>query len=497
MRRIAVLLVATLLAGCIGGLDESATDRLDDPTGFEEVGEPLLQSHDGHDYEEGHAVGPLHEGSANVEVVEWLHPIGEDELGEVGFAGVTIWDHYAFLATDGKRGGFVVIDIEDPTEPEVIGRYATDAAASQDPKVSPDGNWLFLHVQDPAEPSEMTDAEGARDGGLGIQIVDISDKSNPDFEAFYPVELYGSHNTYPYRYESGPMAGETFLFHTGQPLLAPPGDYVIVSRFAVVDGEPTLTRVAQFTPEGAWTDPGAFPHDMYVFEHPGTGQVLLYAAYWNGGAVVADVTDPLTPEQIGAYDDPAPSAVNNVHSFLPYKSVDGTHYSFSTPEIGSVEGETGLLRVYDTTEPGAIDQVGHWTLPGDLEIRSDYRFSPHNFGMHPTEPLVALAHYHAGVWILDVSDPADPEATGYHLPNGDETGPYDDPFWHKQPNFDPHGFIPATYDARWYRGYLIVSDRSTGFYVLEYTGPGAPEVGVDPVEPDQVRPLNPGSLEAS
>lgn len=483
-----LVLVTVAVAGCLGGIGDTALDPgdlgdglADGATTFDPIGEPLVQEHAEHeDYNEGHTDGRLHTARANVEQVAWVFPLPAEEIGDVGFAGFTIWEHYAFVNTDGRFGGFFVVDIEDPTRPEVIGRYTTDAAASQDPKVSPDGNWLFLHVQSqPTAPERLTDGDGLKDGGLGVQVIDISDKTDPQFAAFVPVELFGSHNTYPYQYDTGPFAGQTFLFYTGQPIgPSVAGNYVVISHFAAAGGQPQLTRLSHFHLPGAATAIDAFPHDMFVFEHPETGQVLLYVAYWGGGAAVADVTNPLAPVVVGVYDDPAPSKVNNIHSFLPYRTLNGTHYSFSTPEIGSVEGETGLFRVYDTTDPASPDQVGHWELPGDLEIRGEYRFSPHNFGVHPDRPLVALAHYHAGVWVLNVSDPVEPRAVGFYLPHGNESDPYHDDFWHKTPNFDPVGFLPATYDARWYEGYLLVSDRSSGFYVLNYTGPGSPPITV-------------------
>jgi hypothetical protein len=84
---------------------------------------------------------------------------------------------------------------------------------------------------------------------------------------------------------------------------------------------------------------------------------------------------------------------------------------------------------------------------------------------------MSVAHYHAGVWILNVSDPAKPYAVAFYEPHGNETTPFVGQIWRKTPNF-PEAYFPNVYDAKWFtsptdhKPYLLVSERGSGLYVL-------------------------------
>jgi hypothetical protein len=110
-------------------------------------------------------------------------------------------------------------------------------------------------------------------------------------------------------------------------------------------------------------------------------------------------------------------------------------------------------------------------LPGQVWIPGAYIFSGHITIPDMDRGLLAVSHYHAGVWVLDISDPEDPRHLAYYLPHTDPADPYLGPVWWKKPNFDPAGFMPNVYQARWHDDLLWVSERGSGLYVLEYTGP--------------------------
>ena len=113
-------------------------------------------------------------------------------------------------------------------------------------------------------------------------------------------------------------------------------------------------------------------------------------------------------------------------------------------------------------------------LCGAVENDMPFIFSPHNFDFRGD--LMAVAHYHAGVWVLNVSDPTAARAVGFYLPHGHEDEPFAGKVWRKTPNF-PIAYLPNAYDARWYddpatgRTVIVATERGTGLYVLEYTGP--------------------------
>ena len=292
-----------------------------------------------------------------------------------------------------------------------------------------------------------------------------------------PVELLGTHNLHVEDHD-----GTLYVHYVSQPLAAvgplDPGNHVWVGRFVELPGGiAQVVPVSQYEHDRSNDVGRTFPHDVMVQDHPLTGQKISYVSHWNGGHVAFDVTDPLLPVELDSLAEAAPSDALAVHWIWQEEWVrdDGRVIAWSAPEIGSLESGTGVIRALDVSDPSDMAQVGTWQLPGDLSILGRYILSPHTIFVDQETGLAAVSHYHAGVWILDVSDPGQPRHLGYYQPHGDPADPYDGPLWWKKPNFSPDGYGPNVYQVRWDdRGdqtILWVSDRGTGLYALEYTGP--------------------------
>lgn len=468
-----VALVASAWAGCVAPQEvapAAAAPTLDDVAAL--IGEPIEQLHD-------HTDASLHVGAYGMRLVAW-EPLIPEELGREGFAGLRIVGDHAFLATDGEHAGFLVVDIKDPRAPKLVSQYVTPGGASQEAVPSADGNWVYLNLQRAPAAADLL-ADPARGTGTGIQIVDVSDKANPRFESFFPVEVQGTHVMF-----HAVRDGKEYLIFNGQPLrqglptgdvyTPPPGNSVKIAEVVDVAGTRTLRVVGEYRfveRIADTTSQGCFPHDQWAEEHPLTKQWLLYVAYWDCGAAIVDITDPTTPTLL-AYDDTMePSTRNRIHFFRPEPEVrDGTLYAFSGPEIDVSPGEPGYVRAYDVTDPTDFAQVGWWRLPGQVENDMPFLFTPHNFDYRGD--LLALAHYHAGVWILDIRDPTAPRHVAYYLPHGNETSPYEGEVWRKTPNF-PEAYFPNVYEVKWFTSptdgetYLLASERGSGLYVLQVT----------------------------
>lgn len=466
-----LLILVLLLAGCVGAPAPAGTVALDPEELAAIIGTPIEQLHD-------HTDPAQHTGSYGLSFVAW-EPLIPEELGTEGFAGMRIVDDVAYIGTDGAHAGFVMVDVSDPREPKLLGQYATPGGASQEAVPSWDGNWVFLNLQrQPAATDLLMDP--TRGTGTGIQIVDVSDKANPRFESFFPVELIGTHVMMYFEWQGTP-----YLVYNGQPqrqslptgsyYTPPPGNDVKIAEVVDVAGTRTLRPVGTFrlpAAATAMTSQGCFPHDQWVEEHPQTGQLLMYVAHWDCGAVTVDITDPANPALLDVDDVMEPSTRNRVHFFRPDPTArDGRTIAWSGPEIDISPGEPGYMRAYDVTDPADIKQIGWWRLPGEVENDKPFLFSPHNFDFDGD--LMALAHYHAGVWVLNVSDPEAPHAVAFYLPHGEHDAPYDGPeVWRKTPNF-PEPYFPNVYEAKWHRSaaedktYLLVTERGSGLYVLE------------------------------
>lgn len=455
-----------LTSGCLSAVESPAGESAADSW----LQQPIVQSHD-------HEDASLHVGSANMELVAW-DPLIPEELGTEGFAGMRIVGELAYLATDGAHAGFLIVNVSDPRSPTLVSQYATAGGASQEAVPSWDGNWVFLNLQRQPGATDFL-ADPARGTGLGIQVIDVSDKANPRFESFTPVEQSGSHVMFYFEWDGVPH-----LVYNGQPTrrevaegqayTSPVGNVVHVARFEDVGGTMRLVPVSEFRYDGGLlgtTSQGCFPHDMWIEEHPVTGRLVMYVAHWDCGLLTVDVTDPARPALLGVYDDLAPSTRNRIHFARPDPTLrDERVIAWSGPEIDQSPGEPGYLRAYDVTDPARIAQVGTWRLPGQVENDMPFVFSPHNFDFRGD--LLAVAHYHAGVWVLDVSDPANARPIGYYLPHGAEDSPYEGEVWRKTPNF-PIPYLPNVYEAKWFTSptdgetYLLVSERGTGLYVLQ------------------------------
>lgn len=484
----AALLLLLPLAGCLSSGDDAA-----DPGGpgsraevrggaidFEAVaaniGQPIVMEHDHND-------ALLHTGSHNLELVGYS-ALGVT-LGENGFANFVLFDEpdgrtTAFIASDGDdRAGFVIADVTDPASMKVLGSAWFEGNNVQEVRVTGDGAYLAVNVQATPDPGYVSVPPGASDCGACILLYDVRDRAAPVLVSALPVELLGTHNM-----EFHTLGGQETLFYVGQPLGVAdpdvPGNRVGIARLERLP----FGQGAHLVPVGSFMHPTtqdggrSFPHDVTVAEHPLTGQTLAYVSHWDGGVRVFDVASPAGgPLEVGANTERAPSSALAIHWTFqePRARADGRVIAWSAPEIGSLDDGTGVIRSYDVSDPTRPTQLGTWELPGDdLSISGAggaYILSPHTAMPDQDTGLLAVAHYHAGVWVLDVSDPAQPRALGYYLPHGDPDAPYAGDIWWKKPNFDPTGYLPNAYMARWHDGLLWASERGTGLYALRYTGP--------------------------
>lgn len=480
VRTLAALLLVAVLAGCTapvgkdvapeasGPLPETGPDGAIDHVAVAfNIGTPVAMEHD-------HTDASLHRGAHNLEQVAWS-PLGV-ELGGHGFANFVLLERdgrtLAFVAVDGDAdGGFAVADVTDPAHIQVLGQYRAPGSGFQEVRVTPDGRWAFQNVQEiPGAPSGMGGPLSAC--SACIHVVDLADLAAPRLSSVFPVELLGTHNM-----DVVEADGATYLFYVGQPLDSdntPAGNKVGVARLVVA---PTGTDAA-LVPAGEFRHPAilddgrSFPHDVLVQRHP-DGRLVGYVSHWDGGLVTFDATNPVAPVPLGVNREQEPSGALAIHWTVqePRARADGRTIVWSAPEIGSLATDTGVVRAYDGSDPAALRQLGTWALPGNLSIEGQFLLSPHTVAPDMDTGLVAVAHYHAGVWVLDGTDPASPRSLGYAFPVGAAAEPYAGPIWWKKPNFDPDGFLPNVFQVRWHAGLLWVTERGTGLYAYRYTGP--------------------------
>ncbi len=451
-----------LLAGCVSNPPTVEEGPPLPPIDWDAVeaaiGEPIISDHD-------HLDAALHQASHNLNLVA-RHDGHEGEAAPEGefFTESAVQDGYAYLCRLGPEGGLVIFDVNDPTSPKPVGYLHLDAGFEPDIEVSSDGKWAFWETQ--RAPTSMQTPVLDQPGAnlpRGVHILDISDKTNPKWAGYSPTMPDGPHSiTY------ANIAGRHILLQSVYAqayayfgVEVPRQQRLLITELDTSGPAPTLRTLAEYVEPGATGKGGLFPHDVSVQKHPLTNQTLAYIAYWNIGVVILNVSDPEHPTKVAATTDFGPAEYRSVHMARGFPElIGGRHITVVEPEIGGAP-DSGYITFLDTTDPTHPTYVSSWKLPGDVSAVGGLQ-GPHYFDAQ--RGRVALAHYHAGFWVIDVHDAANlaqPRSAGYALVNatGDDVP------------LALFGRDPNAFDAWWVGDYVIGSDVQAGLTVFRYTGP--------------------------
>jgi choice-of-anchor B domain-containing protein len=177
-----------------------------------------------------------------------------------------------------------------------------------------------------------------------------------------------------------------------------------------------------------------YVHDIVV-----QGGLLYGAAIYGARLVILDVTNPASiPAPLGAIQGYPSAFTHNA-----WVTADG-RFVMTTDEVAGA-----AIRMWDISNLGAVAQT-------DL-YRPNPAGAPHNVVIDGD--LAFVAHYTAGVRVVDIADPHALVELGFldtHPPND---GPTFDGCWGVFPFF---GTTP---------GLFVASDIQSGLHVLEYRGP--------------------------
>ncbi len=450
MRRLVLTLFALLIAGCVdpeaasGTGSDAGTDRAAAAFPWPD---PIEDFHDHSNATEHARWTPTMERLG-------YHPLGPDGMPYNYVGEITAWEDYAFVAIEGgasfgEPSGFVVLDISDPRNPEVLARASAPFATAHDIKVDPTGNWLYQGSQawynrpiiDGSRPLEVADQNG-------VLVWDVRDKAAPRPVSFSQVPPNGCHMV-----SVAVLDGETFVY------CATNEYYLRILK--AVDGPRgrELVTVGSFIPETernpATRAPG--PHDMTFQMDPLTGEPILVVSYVNNGVYLLSLKDPANPQQLGNWaGEGARHWHGQTHSAMAY-AVGDRRIIVLTPELYSEE--VPALHFLDATDPARMTLVTEWTAPGDHGA-GGFKLTTHQIQI--VDGRLYLAYNHAGVWVLDVGTEeslAEPRVLGYYLPH-EQPWPADDPTRNS----------PFVWDVVVHRGVILASDRQTGFFTLHFEG---------------------------
>jgi hypothetical protein len=455
---LSILLLATGLAGCMGG----GTPPPDGPPAGPYVFPDPLTRADGHD----HTDRAHHPEGYNVTLLGH-HALVDAEGETAQVHSIDLCDRWVVLGRQ-RAGeyGVDIVDVSDPRSPQWVGRYRDAEAIPGDRDVAWSADCQFVFM--------ANGAGQVRPGG--VRVINARDKANPTLESFAPVPgtptagapLVGGvgvitsvHTVYALR-----TGGEQYVYalnwgvHIFRLVAGADGKMILqpAGRYATADAE-QLAAVNEGGADLTGTRRALYGHDVTVYRDG--DRVLMYVAYAYDGLRIVDITNPAAPLELGHWVPPGPGAPHYVHSVKSYRRADGVRITILGAETFEERnhGVPSPLWVLDTTDPARIRHLSTWANPG-AHGAGALLFSLHFYEVE--REVLWLTHYHGGVWVLGLSDPAAPEVLGYYLPQVD-TG------------FTPAaeccfgwqwGGVPMSFDLKLRDGVAYVADFNTGLYVL-------------------------------
>jgi len=445
------LLMCALVAGCLG-------DDVAPPVAPPEVFVDPMAFTEGHD----HADHAQHDLSWNMTELGW------DRLGDLPVAWGEIDTHpdhdIGLVAFAWPTAGFATVDLSDPANLSVLDVIDLGHGYGADVKWAPHGVWAVVAIQTHSSrglPSPVPDPV-ASTAESGIELFHVTDAGEiHDVDAWTPAPDRGIHMVYTARIGG---LDHVFAAYNGKGVgvyRIETGDAPVGARLVPVNGVFPLDPMGI---AGAPTTAGlAGAHDMTVIHDPILDKPLLWVAHGYQGLWVYDVSDPgdpLWPDRpLGHWTDPDNTWY--MHTVQAQVDDEGTRRVILAPEVFSdAEAEVvAPLWVLDATDLSDIRTLGTWRNPGDHGAEQ-LRYSVHNFQL--VDDKVVLAHYHGGVWVLDLAANGTMRPVGYHLPANDPDRPMSG-IYHGVYNMED---APTVWDVVVHKGVIYASDVNSGLYAL-------------------------------
>ena len=365
--------------------------------------------------------------SAPAALADPLDSVGAYDPGTAGLnASAVGLDGFAYLGSWGSASecaslGVRVIDVRDPTAPDLIGTAAAYTGTTAEHLAAVHyatsaftGNVLFAGIQ-------RCSASGGAPSGLAIW--DISDPSDPA-ELGFVATGRGSRGVHEFSVRQRGNRWFAYLAVPNSEITDGSGDLRILDvsdprqPFEVAnwgarrDAGLPIGAGARCAPVCRGSVPEVWLHSVALSPDGRTA----YLSYWDLGMIMLDVSEPDAPRWLGRYAEPQ-AAEGNTHS------VSIAHDG----KLALVGDETfgppwGRLRLVDVQDPANPVQIGSFDTPDSAAGRpgEQYAFTIHNPLTDDRDPNRAyLAWYADGVRLLDISDASRPiELANWIPPRG-------------------------------------------------------------------------------
>jgi dipeptidyl aminopeptidase/acylaminoacyl peptidase len=399
-----------------------------------------------------------------------------DEVIQRGrvISGLWVVGNYAYLGTfegyygpdaEGHTGRLLIVDVSDPTRPKLTGELALDDTTTTELKVNAEGTIAILTNERASFPpvlppgaSEGERADKRRENtaksALGFTVIDVSDKSQPQILSRWVNRASDGHRE----------TCHSVFVHTTYAYCASLGGEARGGRGVVIvdiSDPKNPKEIAVLTnPEIDYgkhqEDAYIVTHDLWVQDDP-SGRVFAYVANGHGGLQIWDVTVPSYPLRVGSWTE--------------WGMKLWAHSARTTPDgritvVGPEQfdaGFPGFLAILDTSHVQHPKLLATWKIPGHHWQSEEEagNWTTHNYDI--ADNKIYLANYHAGVWVIDISDPTNPKTAASFGPDSYEPRPANAAGL--SGSFPP--IIPFTWAAEENNGYVYISDMFSGFYVAQ------------------------------
>jgi hypothetical protein len=367
----------------------------------------------------------------------------------------------AYVALMPPAIGTDIIDVSDPSSPKLVGHINPPGAPNvHSHKVRVCGDTLVTNAERNrfVQPSEWK-------GGLAIW--DISDKIHPKFVKFVDVPGQGVHRifydclterVYMNATDDGYLDSIEWVLD-----LKDPAQPVLLSKLwypGQKNGEPR-----DWIP-GDWGDPRpkkrVAPHNVMPYGN------RLYAAWWDAGLTIWDITDIAKPKLLGSRGTKPPDqgAMHSSYLIRGYPLVATNDEWIRCPQ--------GYVRMWDVRDETSPMQISTFQLPIDKKCPEPVTGvqTAHTIAEPPVLDwqdwplnLLFVAWTGQGLRVVDIADPYLPVEAGYFVP----------PSW---PGSTDMSGKPGSYASDvtidWKKRLVFLTDRvdhgGGGLYILKWTG---------------------------
>jgi LVIVD repeat-containing protein len=429
--------------------------------------------------------------------------VGHSPLNNRGMnAALAVFGDYAYVgnrsdATQSPNAGVMVVDVSDPSSPEVVGQIGPPneglpGESSRELRILPDQGLLMVlnhacsellhHCMSPS----LLGASYARST---VKFYDIRGEhaAAPKLVATYLPSRNAPQQPHEFFIWNDPLRrGRVLMYQT-----TPTTSSATNTRENLIVTDISRAREGVFPEIAKWTpviDNPARDNRLHSLTLSSDGR-RAYLAYLGGGFLVADTSD-----FADARPNPQVRLVTPVENRVFWTNpgahsaakVPGKPYALVTDEVygqlpviladhGCPWGWVRMIDVRDETKPKIAaeyklpvnEESSCENVPPDREHASS--FSAHN----PTlTRSIALVTWHgAGMQAIDISRPASPEPAAQFVPDPLPYVQTEDPALSSGRDKVVMWSFPIVKD-----GLIYVVDIRNGLYVLRYRGPHAREV---------------------